>query len=128
MFVLVTLMFWFKIREKLSIYVWVCFTTLVLFLSTLKFWFYFSTSIYSSSLLGANFQKCIFIKQKMRMTNIFHMPPQEAMWHVLGLRYSSFRDGSFLADCRRRVSRNQNWGAKFSPPGAHIKFFGITST
>ena len=54
------------------------FTTLMLCLSTLKLWFYFSTSTHSSSLPWADFQKCILYKKNCR-ANIFHMPPREAM-------------------------------------------------
>ena len=39
-----------------------------------------------------------------------------------GIRYSSFCEGYFLADFWRRVSRNQNWGAKYSPPPLGLKF------
>ena len=40
------------------------------------------------------FSKKYFIK-KMHMVNIFHKPPWEAISHVWGLRYSSFREANF---------------------------------
>ena len=83
-------------------------------LSTLKLSLFTPTLTTSSCVKRADCYKCILFYKKIHMANIFHLPPCEAMLHVWGLRYSSFRGRWFLADFRRRMSRDQNWSLCYS--------------
>ena len=60
-------------------------------LSTLNFGFISQFQCFLIRYKGLTFNNVFY--EKMRMSNFFHLTNREAMFHVLGPRYSSFREG-----------------------------------
>ena len=104
-------------------------------LSTLKLWFYFSTSRHSSSLPDANFQKCILLKKKDAYGKylsyatprgyVDSRPPTEDVTKVYSSteNYNLRKTKKWLKPCRRYANTTIQVIANFHSRKMDVKSF-----